>query len=170
MRLSLRRICKPAIGAYIVLALIACQRKNSALIDGLYSYETLKDARDHLNKKTPTQVWIEEQRPARPDDKRPPHSFAYISGEFQDLGSSGRLRLTFYNGRLIEAAFSPSDGSGYLSALQKSGVPVPSTPGTDVRISDRTKFRYQNVRGSIVCYWVDTTLEQEWNDWVEKYS
>src|SRR5262245_49232703 len=116
------------------------------------------------------QKWIEERQPSEPDDKRPPHSFIHLSGEFQDLGNSGRLMLIFYNGRLMEAEFSPSGGNGYLSALRKSGAPMPSAPGKDLRISRHTDFRYQYVQGTITCYWADTPLEQVWNDWVEKYS
>ena len=94
-----RHLLLPWIG--VVLFLGGCRHKRGAeLIGGFVGYETIQEVRDHSVKLNPSQQWAEEKERVEPTDKRPPHAFVYLSGNFRDLGCDGKLRLTFYNNRL----------------------------------------------------------------------
>jgi hypothetical protein len=167
LRRPLRVVC-------IMLSLLCCacrQRRGGELIDGLFGYETIPQVRDQLTRIAPSERWTQESEHRDQTDRRPPHDIVYLLGEFQHLGQRGRLRLTFYNNRLMTAEFWPFDGGRYMAALREKGFPTPPSPGTEIRIGTRTSFAYYTKPGGeFRCVWEDVDLAREFSDWVAKYA
>jgi hypothetical protein len=156
----------------LILLLAGCRHNDGPrLIDGFVGYETIEKARAHSTKLNPGQVWTEEKERVDPTDRRPPHSFVHLLGDFRDLGSAGKLRLTFYNNRLMTAEFWPSDGKTYLAALRGTGQQLPTASGQHIKVGRGTDFcYYADADGTFHFIWEDPTLTQEWLNWVAKYS
>ena|SRR5436190_5118080 len=164
-------ICLASV-AFVSLLLAGCHRSgDTQLIDGFHSYETLEQVKSRLSNIDRREQWREEKQEVDPSDRRPAHLFVHLIGNFKHVGQQGILDLTFYNNRLMETQFSPYSGELYKDALRKQGLPVPPEPGKQIRISPRTTFSYyNNSDGTFRFVWDDSALEQEWNDWVAKYS
>lgn len=65
------------------------------------------------------QVALSVERPATP--AHPPRHLLTLSAEpFEHLGVAGRLTLDFFNDRLMEVTFVPTDLSAYAEALRRA--------------------------------------------------
>ena len=149
-----------------------CASKGSTRLCGNFqSYQTVEDVRAELSRSGQTSGWTEESQGTSPIDRRPPYKLIYLSGPFKLSGIDGRLRFTFYNGRLMEAQFSPQKGDDYMAALRNEKAMVPQKPAEEVVTDRRTRFRFDvGPNGSISFTWYDPKLEAEWKKWVASNS
>jgi hypothetical protein len=123
----------------------------------------VKDVQAEIARRGLATGWKEESQGLGPSDRRPLYQFVYLSGSFELSGIDGNLRLSFYNGQLMEAQFSPQQGDAYLSALRNERSNVPRHPGEEVTLDRRTKFRfYVRPDGGMFFIWSDPKLENEW--------
>jgi hypothetical protein len=58
-----------------------------------------------------------------------------MKGPFSDLGVTGQLELTFYNDRLMDAQFIPSESERYFGLLSQRLRKLPENPGRPQRMS-----------------------------------
>ncbi len=114
--------------------------------------------------------WTEKIK-TNSDDHRPRHDFIETTGPFSDLGVSGKLELTFYNDRLMEAQFTPNESERYFKLLSERLGKLPEAPGNRKRISEEVFLSYyRDADGSVRFYWDYLPVSKEWQEWVGKYS
>lgn len=155
------------------VALIPGCRQNGTtrLAQDFHSYQTVEEVRAELKNKGFNAGWQENSQATAPGDKRPSYEIRDLAGAYKSLGVDGHLRLTFYNGYLMEAQFSPERTNDYLSALQKAGAGVPTKPSEEISIDRRTRFRFDvGESGRSLFTWYDSKLENEWRRWVANNS
>jgi len=150
---------------------IACQHRNSARMIGDLQGGSIPDtAKMRLKNLGFNSGWTEKTK-ANPDDHRPRHDFFETKGPFSDLGVSGQLELTFYNNRLMEAQFTPSESEHYFRLLSERLGKLPEAPGKPKRISAEVSLSYyRDADGSVRFLWDYLPVSKEWQDWVGKYS
>jgi hypothetical protein len=159
----------------MVLALFAafgCTSKTPTKLCGNFrSYETVADVRADLKESGVGTAWKEETKGTSPSDRRPPYELVYLSGPFRVSGMDGLLKLTFYNGSLMEAQFTPADSKNYIATVQREYSRVPQQAGQEITIDRRTKFRFDSLAsGNLVFTWYDPQLENQWKKWVAANS
>jgi hypothetical protein len=157
---------------WIACCSLGCASGGSTrLCDGFRSYQTLEEVRAMLDKKGFGFDWKLESQETAPADPRPPYRLTYFSGPIKLAGSSGRLRLTFYDGRLMQAEFETRDGDAFNAALANEGSGVPRSAGNEVITDVRTRLRRDMAQdGSTVFTWYDPKLQNQWKEWVSSHS
>lgn len=165
-------LCPLKVVGLTIIGMMAtsCSKPVTQLIDGFSSYETVDQVRAKLKSRGFGENWKEDFQSARGSRYRPPaYIMTTLSGPYEDLGIAGELRLTFYNDRLMGTTFTPTDGLGYLAKLRERMQTIPKKPGERIRIHERTMFSYYtDGNGKYWFEWDDSTLENEWHDWVYK--
>jgi hypothetical protein len=151
--------------------LLGCVSRGPTELCGKFkSYQTVDEVRAELSKIGVLGAWKEESKDAS-SDRRPGYQFVALSGPFVLSGINGNLALTFYNGQLMEARFSPSNSKDYLAALRTERSQVPDQPHQEIVTSRRTRFRFDPTSGgNLVFTWYDPKLESEWQKWVASNS
>ena len=86
-----------------------------AMIDQLKSYDSVADASAKLDA-AKARYTVTPVRPAA-SSKYPPRDTDTITGDYVHLGVKGQLTLEFFNDRLFEATFEPSDLDDYVDRL-----------------------------------------------------
>lgn len=163
--------------SWILLPVVACfilgcgANGPTHLCEGFSSYQSVENVRAELNRRGIASEWKEESQGTTETDRRPHYKFIYMSGPFTLSGINGRLKLTFYNGRLMEARFSPEKAKDYIAALRGRHSKVPQKAGLEIVTDVRTRFRFDvDSNGQPVFTWYDPKLENEWNKWVASNS
>jgi hypothetical protein len=166
-----KKVIQFAFLSCLCVVCIACQHRNSAqMIGDLQGGSFLDTAKKHLKNLGFDSGWTEKIK-TNPDDRRPRHDFIETKGPFSDLGVSGQLELTFYNGRLMEAQFTPTESERYFNLLSERSGKLPEAPGKPKRISAEVSLRYyRGADGSVRFRWEYLPVSKEWQDWVGKYS
>jgi hypothetical protein len=88
--------------------------------------------------------WKEESQGTSPADRRSPYKLTYLSGAFKLYGVDGHLRLTFYNGQLMETQFTPGRGKDFMMALHAEMPKMPQKSAEEIKTDRRTHFRYDS--------------------------
>ena len=150
---------------------LSCRPPHSSLlIDELLGGSTSEVVTRQLGTGRPRSSWSEKEA-LNPNDRRPRHDFIYMIGPYSDQGIPGRLELTFYNDRLMEAQFTPNDPERYFQRLSKSIRDWGSEPGKPRNISPEvTLTYYRDAGGGIRFIWTYLPISKEWDDWVARYS
>ena len=92
-----------------------------------------------------------------------------MSGPFRLSGIDGRLKLTFYNDRLMSTEFSTASGQEFLAKLRERGGKVPADARKEVIVDRHTRLRYDiDPDGTYRFSWTDAKLEDEWLEWVRQ--
>ena len=153
---------------FLALCFSGCGVKGSTRLCGNFqSYQTVEDVRAELSRSGQNSGWAEESQGTSPTDRRPPYKIIYLSGPFRMSGIDGRLKFTFFNGRLMETQFSPQKGDDYLVSLRNEKTVVPQKPSEEVVTDRRTRFRFDvGPNGNVSFTWYDPRLEAEWKKWV----
>jgi hypothetical protein len=86
-----------------------------AMLDQMKSYDSLETVRAQLDA-AKIQYTVAPLCPAR-TAKYPPRDRATVAGTYRHLGVEGQLTLEFFNDRLYEATFVPSDAADYSPKL-----------------------------------------------------
>ena len=147
---------------------VECASNGSTRLCGNFqSYQTLEDVRAELSRRGLASGWTEESQGTSPTDRRPPYKLVYLSGAFRLSGIAGRLRFTFYNGQLMETAFSPEKSDDYMTALRNEIPRMPQKPAEEIVTDRRTRFRFDmGPNGDVSFTWYDPKLEKQWKKWV----
>ncbi len=155
-----------------VFLLLACAPQGpTELCDGFRSYETPEEARNAIRSLSAPGEWKERTQFTDPADRRPPHQFLTMEGPFRLSGIEGRLTLTFYNDRLMETEFSTARGREFLTQFKEKVGNAPADAGQEITVGRRTRFRYDVISdGTFRFLWMDPELEDEWREWVRRYS
>ncbi len=143
---------------------------STRLCANFQSYQSLEDVRAELSRRGLASGWTEESQGTGPTDRRPAYKLVYLSGPYKLSGIDGRLRLTFYNGQLMETEFAPQkSGEDYLTALRNEIPKMPQKPSEEIVTDRRTRFRFDmGPNGEVSFTWYDPKLEQQWRKWVAK--
>jgi hypothetical protein len=170
---SLRRWPWLCIALALVFAGAGCGKKDapkpSKFFGKLYSYQNPQEARKALRIKD--QSWQEVQRSQLlPTDPRPPFNILKVMlKDHYQSGVRGDLVLEFFNDRLMEARFYPSDVDIYRSALEGDGISFSAQ--LEARIDPRTRVwmgKEQSSRWYVG--WVDVALLAEHDSWIRNHS
>jgi hypothetical protein len=129
------------------------------LLEGIDSYQSREQFETFLSQKGLR---------ASADTTRGNFVVLTVSG-YNHLGCDGRLEATFVFNRLMSVLFSPSDNDKYRNALTKLGIAPTRTD--DIVLRGRYTKLVSGREGNAAFYlWVDTRLEEGWNDWAERHS
>ena len=143
----------------------------TALCGGFRSSQTVEEVRAQLGKLGIESRWKEQAKASSKNDPRPPYKFVYLTGPFKLSGVDGILKLTFFNGRLLKAQFSPSSSQEYLDALKSERAKLPGRAGEEISTDRRTRFRFDITRDKkLVFTWYDPKLADEWQQWLKTNS
>jgi hypothetical protein len=156
------------LGFLLSLCLFAasCRKQATAtkLIDGLYSYQTMDQARSL----TAPKVWQVRESSRSPDQTRSQYEVVTVAVQnFVHLDMPGELILSFFNGRLTGTVFYPLDFEKYKANLEKyenikfEKLEVYRPPRTKVWIG-------KNAVGLGCVGWEDTALAAEIENWIRK--
>jgi hypothetical protein len=94
------------------------ERDRLILMDEFKSYDSVQTVQEQLEKDKVIGELRSNHRKIRGD--APPYDLdTLFIKEFKHLGIDGKLTLTFFNDRLFEAEFEPSNADAYLRELRK---------------------------------------------------
>jgi hypothetical protein len=150
----------------LCLTVESCRKQATAtkLIDGLYSYQTMEQARSL----TAPRVWQERESSRSPDQTRSRYEVVTVAVQnFVNLDVPGELILSFFNGRLTSTVFYPLDFEKYKANLEKyenikfEKLEVYRPPRTKVWIG-------KNAVGLGCVGWEDTALAAEIENWLRR--
>ena len=162
-----------ASSVFLLSTVMGCANMGSTkLFAEFNSYQSPDAVRAVLAKTDKREPWTEDSKSFSPvpPDKRPAYHFIYMSGPYESMGISGRLKLTFYNDRLMEAQFSTSSGRVYLNALSGHST-MPQRSAEEIVVDHRTRFRFDiDSNGDYRFTWYDPKLESEWLKWASAYA
>jgi hypothetical protein len=155
----------------LVSLCVSCQHHSPDVIGDFRGGSAPDAARNQLKSRGFNSGWTENNKTNPDDSSRSRHDFLEMKGPFSDLGVTGQLELTFFNDKLMDAQFIPSEADRYFKALSRHLGKLPENPGRPQRISAEVAFTYyRDPDGSIRFYWDYLPVSKEWRDWVAKYS
>jgi hypothetical protein len=149
------------------------------LIADLKSYDTLASVRLRLDE-AKVLYTVAASHPA-PSGKYPPRDRDTIgAGLFVHLGVEGQLTLEFFNDRLYEATFVPSDAEAYAENLHKADKRLKKDRMGrseqiigSLRIATNVDFAStdvgMNLRTKPYVIWQDLRLVQQLDDWDKRF-
>ena len=153
---------------WTLLVVVGCTSKGPArLCEGFESYETVQEVQNKISQSGMAEHWAEESTGTEPSDWRPP--LLTMSGPFKSLGIDGRLRLTFFSGRLMTTQFLTKSGQEYMAALKRRGAELPAKSATEITIYRRTVFRYDWFDNTLWFSWEDSKLARELIEWKKRH-
>lgn len=138
-----------------------------ALINEIPSYQRIKELEEFLNSKG---IFDYEKKEANPaTGSRPSYRICEISiNDYEHLGIKGRLSLSFFNNRLMESRFFPSDLHSYLLRLEKENIGLRSRK--QVLIGHFTEVVVGSESEGVYVAWRDSRLVEELKLWVKRYA
>jgi hypothetical protein len=159
----------------LTIAVLLCGACSSTgttrLCADFYSYQTVQEIRTRLREQGVEEKWREKSEGSKPGDQRPAYDFIRMSGPYRVNGIDGLLRLTVYNGRLMEAHFEPQNEQQFLNSVRSLYGRAPAKSGEEVVIERRTRFRMDaGPDGRLTFTWYDPKLDEEWKKWVRANS
>lgn len=160
----------------VALAIPACRcprnftatRQGEALLSGLSSYSSVADlASGPLASR---RLELVEETEMRARNGGPDFVVRTMKTDFDHLGETGELLLTFFNDRLYGTAFYPSDMESYLLALKRDGLDLPrgSEP---LELSDHIRiWNVSSQEEGVYVAWRDERLLTEHETWLRCYE
>jgi hypothetical protein len=150
----------------LCLCVASCRKQatTTKLIDGLYSYQTMDQARSL----TAPKVWQVRESSRSPGQTRGRYEVVTIAVEnFVHLDVPGELILHFFNGRLTSTTFYPLDFEKYKVNLEKyenikfEKLEIYRPPHTKI-------WTGRSAVGLDCVGWEDTVLAAEIENWIRK--
>jgi len=144
--------------------------ERSELISGIESYSSIDQINALLGDAAKNWDIIENSGKPSSNDSRPPFKiFTAVVHEYEYLGFTGDLKLSFFNDRLMSTVFYPTDFNGFVTRVRltlpnlKEINPETLPPATQVTIgTDYQKKQYVS--------WEDVRLVEEFSIWIRRYS
>jgi hypothetical protein len=161
----------PILGALLLISVTACtSRRNfnfndippekAELLDGINSYQSQQQFQASLAAKGLR---------ADVDNTRASFVIATVRG-YSHLGCTGHVEASFVFDRLMAITFVPSDENTYRSALLRTGIRLVHDED-ETLIGKYTKLKtFRNAHGARSYSWIDTRLEEGWNNWAEDHA
>ncbi|HUR41810.1 MAG TPA: hypothetical protein VM240_11670 [Verrucomicrobiae bacterium] len=149
------------------------------LLDNLSSYSSVEAARAALDA-VRTPYTVAPVRPA-PSSKYPPRDRdTVLAAGYRHLGVEGQLTLEFFNDRLYEATFIPSDAGDYGDKLHKADTRLKRDRNGraeriigNLRIASNVDFADTDVGRSLqtkpYVIWQDVRLVQQLDEWDQRF-
>lgn len=149
-----------------------------AMIDQLKSYDSVATVRAKLDA-AKAKYTVTPTRPAS-STKYPPRDTDTIDGDYVHLGVKGELTLEFFNDRLFEATFVPSDLRDYVGRLHAADTRVKRERDgrTEVvlghlRLATNVDFAStdtgRNLRTKPYVIWQDLRLKELLDEWDRRF-
>jgi hypothetical protein len=137
------------------------------LVEPFQSYATLDEVLAQLR---PYPNAVHTASPHPPGDPRPRWDDDSVEVDgYVHLEHRGRLVLSLFNNRLGDARFYPDDARSYLAALRGAGFDL--VPGRDLDIHPYTRvWTARDYRNAEYVGWLDSRLDEEHADWIERHS
>jgi hypothetical protein len=150
----------------VCLVATGCSRapQPTPLLDGTMSYQSFSQIK--LLPKLKNAKWkVVGNSSLSQGDKRPRFDDLMVeTPKYAHLNFNGKATFRFYNGRLMQTWFSPSNLSGYKNALSKS-LGIAFNSSNDAHLSN-TEIHLE--KDYVV--WSDEVLAEENKKWIEQYS
>lgn len=153
------------------VAVSGCTKKPSNPFDEIPSDKSklLDDFESYQSQVQFQKVLSQKSLHGAASDERGSFAIAAVD-HYSHLGCDGHLEATFVFDRLMSIRFSPSDDECYRNALQRLGITF-SRDGDFVYRRQYTRIDSGRDRNGAKYYlWIDTRLEESWNNWVEHHS
>lgn len=149
------------------------------MIDPFRSYEDLATVTKSLTA-AGYDNWTADRRRAEESSRYPPYALDTVEvSEYRHLDNKGALTLRFFNNRLFQAEFVPSDAEAYARRVRKLGLPrdanarAEKTDG-NLRIASTLELAISPVgrqlRSEPFVIWQDLRLIRERDDWDQKFG
>jgi len=149
-----------------------------AMIAPLKSYDSVGSVRSVLDAQK-VKYTVTPVRPAA-SSKYPPRDTDTIVGEFAHLGVPGQLKLEFFNDRLFEATFVPSDVDEYVGKLHAADRRVKrersgrsEVVDGNLRLATNVDFAATDVGQSLqtkpYVIWQDLRLKALLDEWDKRF-
>lgn len=148
-------------------------------LDGIKSYESVESVRARFDG-AKVQYTVTPVRP-KPSSKYPPRDTdTLLVGLYKHLGIDGQLTLEFFNDRLYEATFVPSEVEDYAEKLHRADQRltrdrngrVERTLG-NLRVASNVDFAATDVGRSLqtkpYVIWQDIRLMQQLDEWDRRF-
>ena len=124
--------------------------------------------------------WTTSGRRAEASPRYPPYGLDTLQvRDYEHLGNKGTLTLRFFNNRLFQAEFVPSDAEAYARRVRKMGLPrdanarAEKTEG-NLRIASTLELAISPVGRQLgsepFVIWQDLRLIHERDDWDQKFG
>ena len=162
--------------AFVILgALIGCQPESfvevpanpTPLLQGFQSYASKEHVFANLQPKDTVQLVENSVLP--PEDTRPPFSIYVVRiPTYIHIGHTGTLQLKFFNNRLQQTTFYPSDSAAYLAALNALGIDL--SQGRQFTAGYTATWSAVDYRGQVYVAWADKRLQEQSNRWISRYA
>jgi len=148
-------------------------------LEQLRSYDSVGSIRERLDKDK-MKYTVAPVRPA-PSSKYPPRdSDTIVVGTFSHLGEPGQVTLEFFNDRLFEATFVPSDAEDYFDKLKVREKRLKhdrtgrsETVTGNLRIASNVGFATTDVGRSLqtkpFVVWQDLRLKAQLDEWDKRF-
>jgi hypothetical protein len=137
------------------------------LLGAFQSYSSEREVRANLASQPVQDV---ERSSLAPGDKRPPYNIVTLAVvEYRHLGVPGELRLFFFNDRLMNVWFYPTDVDAYMAALRSRDVAV-AADRADRGSTARRIWSQRDSRDRVYVGWSDGRLEDQSARWISRYS
>ena len=149
------------------------------LLDNLKSYETVEAVRARFDT-AKLQYTVTPVRPA-PSSKYPPRDRdTIVVGEYKHLAVPGQLTLEFFNDRLYEATFVPSELGTYIDKLHAADQRLKRDRNGraervvgNLRVASNVDFADtdvgRNLQTKPYVIWQDLRLVQQLDDWDKRF-
>lgn len=148
-------------------------------LDGIRSYDSVEAVRARLDQ-AKVQYTVTPVRPA-PSSKYPPRDTdTVVAGLYRHLGIDGQLTLEFFNDRLYEATFVPSDAEDYAEQFHRADPRLKRDRNGRVertfghlRVASNVDFAATDVGRSLrtkpYVVWQDVRLVQQLDEWDRRF-
>lgn len=149
------------------------------LLDGMKSYETVEAVRARLDA-AKAQYTVAPVRPAASSKYPPRDRDTIVVAVYKHLGVEGRLTLEFFNDRLYEATFVPSETEDYAEKLHRADKRLTHDRNGRVervfgnlRVASNVDFANMDVGRSLqtrpYVIWQDLRLTQLLDEWDRRF-
>lgn len=160
-----------------VLILIGCSGNEYScvsedpkeLIGNFKSYQTIESFEEFVDSKTDTIIVFENSKLLE-NDTRPEFSiYTVILPNFKIENTTGKLRASFFNDRLMTLSFYPNDKGKFEKVLLKKYDLILKNR-ENITINCVEINRWTDFEGNEYFGWSDLKLVKEQNDWISQYS
>jgi hypothetical protein len=161
--------------ALIFAGLAACdsesyteiEQPRAPLFPGFESYASLKEVKAKLPAEA--EIRVTEETSLAKGTSKPPYRIYTISvSPYTHLEKTGKLVLTFYNDRLLQAAFYTEQLDDYMQALRRAGMGL--TFGQELVNGNTVRWIGTDFDNKHYVGWADKRLREQQRRWLANYQ